>query len=272
LDGSKQSKKDRCWSDYKAQTLYIDAMKEAMDDEQFDPRRNSHLKSAKSGQYKTNRRGAFIPKNPLTVMFLCHAYDVPYATFKRWKAGEFDSTPFVPANKGKSVIINKTWASQIYNPKRMYLDTQMAVWLSQLATRKHDVEGKKVAMTTQFTCIFSIVAVNAIPACFFMFQKHKQILKNKWNTLTEEEKAPYEKKSRDHMARQSVISESIVDALKKQTGGNCSRSFGSVQKVVIICMPCLYPCSYAIVCYCHYLGNRRMVRKNSNHQMVEVPT
>ncbi len=243
-----------------------------MDDEQFVPRRNSHLKSAKNGQFKTNGRGAFIPKNPLTVMFLCHAYDVPYATFKRWKAGDFVSTPFVPANKGKSVIINKTWASQVYNPKRMYLDTQMAVWLSKVASRKHDVEGKKVSITTQLTSLFSIVALNAIPACLPMFQKHKQILKDKWNMLTMEEKAPYEKKSRDHMARQSVISESIVDALKKQTGGSCSRSFGSVQKVVIICMPCLLPCSDTIVWYCQCLGNWRMMRKNSNHQMVEVAT
>jgi hypothetical protein len=95
--------------------LYIDAMKEAMDDEEFDPRRNSHLKSAKNGQFKTNRRGAFIPKNPLTVMYLCHAYE-------------------------------------------------MAVWLSKVASRKHDVEGKKVSITTRLTSPFYIVAVNTILA------------------------------------------------------------------------------------------------------------
>jgi hypothetical protein len=179
LDGSKQSKKDRCWSDYKAQTLYIDAMKEAMEDEQFDHRRNSHLKSAKNGQFKTNRRGALVPKNPLTVMYLCHAYDVPYATFKPWKAGAFASTPFVPANKGKSVIINKTWASQVYNSKRMYLDTHMAMWLSKLSARRHDVEGKKVITATQLSFLFYNVVVNTISACHHNFQKHKQNLKNK---------------------------------------------------------------------------------------------
>ncbi len=80
LDGSKQSKKERCWNDYKAQILYMDTMKEAMNDNAFDPRRNAHVKSAKDGRFKTNRRGVFVPKNPLTALYLCHAYDVPYAS------------------------------------------------------------------------------------------------------------------------------------------------------------------------------------------------
>jgi hypothetical protein len=64
-------------------------MKETMNDDKYDPRRNAHLKSAKSGKFKTERRGNFVPKNPLTALYLCHAYDVPYATFKRWKAEAF---------------------------------------------------------------------------------------------------------------------------------------------------------------------------------------
>ncbi len=144
LDGSKQTKKERCFNDYKAQTLYIEAMKETMNDEKYDPRRNAHLKSAKSGKFKTDRRGSFVLKNPLTALYLCHAYDVPYATFKRWEAEAFAQKKIVPVNKGKSVILDKKWASCVYNPKRMYVDTQMAIWLGKLSTRKYDSEGKKV--------------------------------------------------------------------------------------------------------------------------------
>jgi hypothetical protein len=119
-------------------------MKGTMNDEKYDPRRNAHLKSAKSGKFKTDRRGEFVPKNPLTALYLCHAYNVPYATFKRWKTEAFAHRKFVPVNKGKSVIVDKQWATYVYNPKRMYVDTQMAIWLSKLSTRKYDTEGKKV--------------------------------------------------------------------------------------------------------------------------------
>ncbi len=52
-------------------------------------------------------------------LYLCHAYNVPYATFKRWKADAFVNQKFVPVNKGKSVILDKQWASYVYNPKRI---------------------------------------------------------------------------------------------------------------------------------------------------------
>ncbi len=55
----------------------------------------------------------------------------------------FVTMPFVPDNKGKSVIVDKKWASAIFNAQRMYIDTQMALWMSKLSTRKHDKEGKK---------------------------------------------------------------------------------------------------------------------------------
>ncbi len=144
LDDSKQSLKARIWSDYKAQTLYIDAMKEVLHDETLDPRRNDHVKSKKDGKFTSSQKGEFVPKNPLTALYLCHAYDVPYATFKRWKVEAFVTMPYVPDNKGKSVIVNKKWATAIFNAKRMYIDTQMALWMSQLSTHKHDKEGKKV--------------------------------------------------------------------------------------------------------------------------------
>jgi hypothetical protein len=49
-DGSKQSRKEICWSYYKSQILYIEAMQEAKNDLEFDPRRNEH-KTGKDGRF-----------------------------------------------------------------------------------------------------------------------------------------------------------------------------------------------------------------------------
>jgi hypothetical protein len=50
VDGSKQSRKELCWSYYKSQLLYIEAMQEARDDANFDPRRNEHM-TGKDGRF-----------------------------------------------------------------------------------------------------------------------------------------------------------------------------------------------------------------------------
>ncbi len=106
LDGSKQAVKARCWSDYKSQQLSIDAMWEAKNDDSFDPRRSDHV-IGKDGRFVA-KKGNSVPKNALTVTYLVHAYDVPYATFKCWKADSFTSKQFVPDHKGKSVLTDKT--------------------------------------------------------------------------------------------------------------------------------------------------------------------
>jgi hypothetical protein len=48
-----------------------------------------------------------------------------------------------------------------------------------------------------------------------------------------EEKIPFQKKQRDHMAKQSLMKESIADALQKDKGGNCVRSYASLAKVTL---------------------------------------
>ncbi len=56
IDGSKQSKKEMCWSYYKSQMLYIEAMQDAKEDVEFDPRRSEHV---------TGKDGRFVfKKNP----------------------------------------------------------------------------------------------------------------------------------------------------------------------------------------------------------------
>jgi hypothetical protein len=139
-----ESSEEKCWSDYKSQQLYIDAMREAKEDPEFDPRR-THLKTGKDGQFqKIGTSKVVIPKNPLTVQFLCHAYDIPYATFKRWKADAFETKAFIPDNKGKTVLTCKKLTSEIFNPKRMYCDHNMSLWLHKNPHRKYDSAAKKV--------------------------------------------------------------------------------------------------------------------------------
>ena len=57
------------------------------------------------------------------------------------------------------------------------------------------------------------------------------MLKEKWKTLGEVERQPFERKRREHMAKQELMQECITDALAKQKGGNCSRSYANLAKV-----------------------------------------
>jgi hypothetical protein len=49
---------------------------------------------------------------------------------------------------------------------------------------------------------------------------------------------PFEKKQRDHLAKQCLMKESITDALQKAKGGNCVRSYASLAKVVTTSFLC----------------------------------
>ncbi len=51
MEDTRQCKNERCWSDYKSQQLYIEAMREAKEDPEFDPRR-THLVIGKDGRFK----------------------------------------------------------------------------------------------------------------------------------------------------------------------------------------------------------------------------
>ncbi len=143
IDGTKQSRKENCWSYYKSQMLYIGAMQEAKDDTTFDPRRSDH-KTGKDGKFVSVKRGTVKPKNALTVTYLCFAFDVPYATFKRWKNDAFVSEKNVPDNKGKHVLTDKPWASQVFNARRMFVSHSMEIWLQKHPAKKHDTLAKQV--------------------------------------------------------------------------------------------------------------------------------
>ena len=65
----------------------------------------------------------------------------------------------------------------------------------------------------------------------FSSKAQRNKLKEQWLTLGDEEKEPYEKKTRDALTKQELMKECITDALRKQQGGNCSRSYASLAKV-----------------------------------------
>jgi hypothetical protein len=64
-----------------------------------------------------------------------------------------------------------------------------------------------------------------------LLQEKKLEFKEKWTTLSDKDKEPYEKKKRDHLTRQGVMQECITDVLQKAMGGNCVRSYASLAKV-----------------------------------------
>ncbi len=82
MDESKQSRKEACRQYYKGQLLYIEAMQKAKDDCDYDPRRNDHV-TGKDGRFTKKKNASAKPKNPSTVQYLCYAFDIPYASFKR---------------------------------------------------------------------------------------------------------------------------------------------------------------------------------------------
>jgi hypothetical protein len=122
--------------------LYIEALQEAKEDSEFDPRRNDH-KTGKDGRF-VSKKGTDKPKNPLTVTYLCFAFDVPNATFKRWKCDALVTKTYEPKNIGKSVITDATWSSQIVNAHCIYVKHSMGVWLEKHPAKKRDAPAKKV--------------------------------------------------------------------------------------------------------------------------------
>jgi hypothetical protein len=132
--------------------LYIEALQEAKDDVDFDPRRSDHV-TGKDGKFMKKKNATLKPKNPLTVTYLCFAFDIPYATFKRWKADAFVTKKFVPAHKGKSVITDKKWAGVIYNPRRMFIISELDKWLNKHPAKKFDTLAKKVLSSNEFIII-----------------------------------------------------------------------------------------------------------------------
>jgi hypothetical protein len=66
--------------------------------------------------------------------------------------------------------------------------------------------------------------------CSLSLQKQKAVYQQRWENVSKDERVAYEKKARDHLAKQSVMKEAVIDALQKEKGGNYQRSYASVAK------------------------------------------
>jgi hypothetical protein len=173
-------------------------------DPDFNPRFiDKRDKGGKFTNFSKNKN--IVPKNISTVQFLIWGHGVSYATFKRWKLEEFIWTKHIPKHTGKSVVTDAAFAKTLYTPQRMFLNVKMAEWYERQRTlsRLVDIEAKR---------------------------EHKAVLKKEFNALSNDAKVPFEKMARDHHARQPMIKECIVDALQKKKGGNCLRSYRSLER------------------------------------------
>ncbi len=81
IDGSKQSMKEMCWSYYKSQMLYIEAMQDAKEDVEFDPRRSEHV-TGKVYVPETKGKSVLTDKKLATQVYnlqptenVCYAWD-----------------------------------------------------------------------------------------------------------------------------------------------------------------------------------------------------
>ena len=63
-----------------------------------------------------------------------------------------------------------------------------------------------------------------------MKQKQIKFYQERWENVSAADREPYEKKARDHVAKQGVMKEAVIDALQKEKGGNCQRLYASVAK------------------------------------------
>jgi hypothetical protein len=205
LADTPEALKERVGHDYNNQLSFIEGMRAVVGhDPAFNPRFVD--KRGKDGKFTEHSSAKVtVPKNVTTVQFLVWAYGVSYSTFKRWKVEEFKWTKNVAAHAGKSVLTDVAFAQTIYTPQRIFITSKMAEWYEsqRVQSRRVDPQAKR---------------------------NHRACLKIAWTRLSAEEKVPYDKMSRDHHARQPLMKECLVDALQKKTGGNCLRSYRSLEK------------------------------------------
>jgi hypothetical protein len=132
-----------------------------------------------------------------------YAYDVPQSTFKRLRArGGAALQKQVPHNKGKSVLLDETFASDLYTARYFYVEYHMKKW------KADNLQASETTKRTQ-----------------------RKNCRRQWDS--EKAKDPefgavFEKKSRDHAARAKGAKEELVDTLNR----NARRSYSSLEKAI----------------------------------------
>jgi hypothetical protein len=200
LDGTKEALYAKVWGDYCAQLLYIKAQQDILG-EDFNP-----LKVV-PGRDDNGKfvfcKNVDVPKNHLSLSYLLYAYDMSQSTLKRLRQRSGEALPKQSShNKGKSVIQNPEYASQIYTARRFYIRQKMQTW------------RKKSPVTSM---------------------SRRAMQRKRFSVSWDQEKAKdkdfgeqYEKKARDQAVRQKGIKTEIVATLNI----NAQRSYTSLEKAV----------------------------------------
>jgi hypothetical protein len=200
LDGSKDALHQKYFADYQAQQIHIRAMKEILGPD-YNP---LHVLPGRNEEGKFSfTKNVDVPKNHLSIAYLLHAYDVSGSTFKRLRLRNGKSLQKqVPHNKGQSVLDNADYAKTQYTPRYFYVAKQMKMWCKQNA------QASQSRKATQ-----------------------RKKIRGMWDTeKAKDDKfgAAYEKKSRDHVVRQTGAKDEIVEQLNR----NGRRSYSSLEKAI----------------------------------------
>ncbi len=185
------------FADFQAQQIHIRAMKEILGPE-FNP---LHILPGRNEEGKSVfTKNVDVPENHLSIAYLLHAYDVNASTFKRLRQRNGKSlVKQVPHNKGQSVLDNADYAKTQYTPLFFYVQKKMKLWVKQ--NPQASVHRKA------------------------MQRKNFRAL---WETEKSKDAkfgAAYEKKSRDHVVRQTGAKDEIVETLNS----NGRRSYTSLE-------------------------------------------
>jgi hypothetical protein len=200
LMDTKDAIHSKIWADYNAQLIHIRAQQDIMGPD-YNPLRCMPPRDA-DGQFAFTKR-VDVPKNYLSLTYLLHAYDVNMSTFKRLRQRQGEPLQKqVPHNKGRKVLCDNDLAETVYTPRYFYVMAEMKTWMKSnpqaSARRKAD---------------------------------RRKWLRQNWDLEKEKDGEfgkGYDKKSRDHIARQKGAKEELVSLLAQ----NGRRSYSALGKAM----------------------------------------
>jgi hypothetical protein len=124
------------------------------------------IRSAKMDVSSKVSRGPTSPKTHLqSVIHLCYAFGVSYATFKRWKSDAFVSKKKVAVNKGKSILTDQNWAQWMYCKSQKNVCVAFSGKLgAQAPIQKNDAKAKKVQLLilrcrSMLKCMLNVISL-----------------------------------------------------------------------------------------------------------------
>ena len=200
LEDTKKDIHAKIWADYNAQQIHIRAQQEILGSD-FNPLQIVPKRTAE-GQFAFTKT-VDVPKNHLSLTYLLYAYGVDASTFKRLRQrGGEALAKQVPHNKGLNVLDDADFAATIYTPRYFYIQKEMKRWMKDnpQASKKRRAERRKWCS-------------------------------KKWDdekSKDDEFGKAYEKKSRDHEARQKGAKEELISLLKQ----NGRRSYSALGKAM----------------------------------------